>query len=186
MSDWHKTPEQVFGDRLREARKRKDWTQEQLAARLSQLGYPLSQTMISKLEKGRAKLTALRNLFALAVALDVSPLNLIVPLEDDEDVPLEVINGIRVPAPVARAWIRGLWGLPPVGKFDGTDMETFLAESAVSDLRARVRQALQSKTRQPTIAGMLSGLADPDPALVDGIVQWIRREQRVEEGDDDG
>jgi transcriptional regulator with XRE-family HTH domain len=78
---------EVFSSRLREARDARRWTQQELSARLAELGAPMDRTTIAKLEKGQRQ-ARVEELVAIAVALDVSPLYLILPLRLDAKVKL--------------------------------------------------------------------------------------------------
>jgi transcriptional regulator with XRE-family HTH domain len=109
----HLSPGQVYARRVKEARQRLGWTQQQLADRLSELGLPMDRTTIVKLEQGkRAQLAPVDKVFALAGALGVPPLHLLVPLEDEAEV--AVTPKVSLPAPVARGWIRGTQVVPIV------------------------------------------------------------------------
>jgi transcriptional regulator with XRE-family HTH domain len=81
------TPSSYVGPQVRKWRDRKGWSQQELADRLRELDIPRwSQTKIHKLETGKLAGVLVDDVFALAVALDVSPLYLLTPLEGhDED-----------------------------------------------------------------------------------------------------
>jgi transcriptional regulator with XRE-family HTH domain len=129
-------PGQVFGRRVEEARKRRGWTQEQLASELRRLGCKASRSTIAKIEgRGqRATYAKLEDLFAFSAALGVPPVHLIVPLEDETTVMLT--PRIRLPAPAARAWIRGqLLALPMVPDVDPRELpETELVRAIEQQL----------------------------------------------------
>lgn len=61
-------------------------TRRQLSARLRELGHPIDTTTIEKIETGRKKTVSLDSVFAIAVALDVSPLFLLLPYQEGEQV----------------------------------------------------------------------------------------------------
>jgi|GEM_PF-2991380 transcriptional regulator with XRE-family HTH domain len=116
-------PGQIFGRRVEEARKRRGWTQEQLAAELRRLGSKGSRSTVAKIEgRGqRATYAKIEDLFAFAAALGVPPVHLLVPLEDATTVALT--PRVRVPAPAARKWIRGeLLAVPMVLDVDPRDI----------------------------------------------------------------
>src|SRR3954454_19868621 len=71
-----KTPSQAFAESVLIQRKRKGWNQQQLAARLAEVGYPVHWTTVSKLEKGDRE-PKLEDLIAFSVALDVSPVHML-------------------------------------------------------------------------------------------------------------
>jgi transcriptional regulator with XRE-family HTH domain len=124
------SPAQVFARRIREARERQDWSQAQLAERLGELGLPMDRSTLARLEKGdKAQLTPVDRIFVLAAALGVNPINLLVPLEDDSVI--AITPNTKVSASFARAWTRGLVGLPGAG-FN-------FAEMPESEVRSLVR-----------------------------------------------
>jgi transcriptional regulator with XRE-family HTH domain len=97
-------PSEVFRERLREVRRLKGWTQQQLADVLTDAGLKLDATAVTRLERG-TRGVALDEVVAIAAALGVSPLHLIVPLHNDEL--LNVDPQLSTDAVTARAWIRG-------------------------------------------------------------------------------
>src|SRR6266511_1650857 len=103
-------PGVIFARRVKEARKRRDWSQQTLADRLTELGYPMTRVVLTKLEAGKRQAT-LEDIFAFAVALGVAPVHLLVPLDDDEQV--AVVPTRSFSAVVVRGWLRGLY---PAGK----------------------------------------------------------------------
>src|SRR6266511_1852291 len=73
-------PGVIFARRVKEARKRRDWSQQTLADRLTELGYPMTRVVLTKLEAGKRQAT-LEDIFAFAVALGVAPVHLLVALD---------------------------------------------------------------------------------------------------------
>lgn len=138
-------PGQLFGRRVEEARKSRGWTQEQLAARLRELGVRSSRSTIAKLEGrgSRATLAKIEDLFALAAALGVPPVHLLVPLDDEA--PVSLAPNVTVPAPAARAWIRGALVLPMLANVDYTQIP-------LSELRANVYRELTRDMDRLTLA----------------------------------
>lgn len=111
---WDKNAEtaalKVAGRQVAEVRERRGWSQADLAERVNDLvGEGWHQTTVAKIEKGQRQIDV-RALLFLAVALDVSPLHLIVPRDDDAV--LTVTEKHEVSASEARAWIRGEQPLP--------------------------------------------------------------------------
>lgn len=101
---------QVFARRLREVRKRRGWSQEQLARRVDEeLGVPIHRVTIAKIESGgkRAQHVELQEVLALSLALGVSPLHMIVPF--GADARLRVAPRKQAVGPVlARRWLQGV------------------------------------------------------------------------------
>ncbi|MFF2437952.1 helix-turn-helix domain-containing protein [Streptomyces sp. NPDC058107] len=87
-------------------RERRGMTTRQLSAALEQAGRPIPASGITRMEKGERVVTA-DELTALAVVFGVSPSALLLPLEDSDEVDVEVTGGGRVPADVAWDWMDG-------------------------------------------------------------------------------
>ena len=64
--------EAEFGRAVRRYRTQRGWTQHTLASQVSQLGVPMHQTTIAKMEAGQRQ-TSIREVFLLAEALAVEP-----------------------------------------------------------------------------------------------------------------
>ncbi|WP_158564199.1 helix-turn-helix domain-containing protein [Jiangella anatolica] len=65
-----------FGRTVRQLREAHEWTQEQLANRMSTAGYPMHQVTVGKLETGRRP-TSVGEVVALAAIFEVDPGELI-------------------------------------------------------------------------------------------------------------
>jgi transcriptional regulator with XRE-family HTH domain len=102
-----KSPGQVFAQRLAEVRRRVDLSQQELADRVSELGYKMAQPTVARIEKGgtRAENVSLKELLVFAFALGVCPTNLFTPL--DEETRLEITPQVSALPRHARDWIRG-------------------------------------------------------------------------------
>jgi transcriptional regulator with XRE-family HTH domain len=97
-------PSEVFRERLRDVRRIRGWTQQELAGALDEAGVDLGEFAITRLEKGKRSVS-LDEAVAIAAVLGVSPLHMLVPLDD---------SGVRlapsmpdVRSASARAWFRG-------------------------------------------------------------------------------
>jgi transcriptional regulator with XRE-family HTH domain len=113
-----RTPAEVFAERVKEARAARGWSPQRLAERLTKLEYPTDRWAVRRIEKGERADVRLSDLFAYALALDVAPVHLLVPLEDEG--PVIVTEALTLPVKKARAWIRGqalLRGADPLGFF---------------------------------------------------------------------
>lgn len=69
-------PEQVIARIVKTERERRGLTQQELAARLTTTGMPIHQTGLGRLEAGQRAIRV-DELYAIATALDVSPLSLL-------------------------------------------------------------------------------------------------------------
>src|SRR5439155_12423737 len=74
------TPGQVFGEQLEGIRRRKGWTQRQLADEMKRLNVPVGQSAIANIENSSRRVTV-DEMMTFAVALGVSPAALLVPRE---------------------------------------------------------------------------------------------------------
>jgi transcriptional regulator with XRE-family HTH domain len=104
-----RSPSTVAAERIRTTRDRRGLTQAQLAAALTRLGHPMHQSAIAKIEARERKIT-LDDVLVLAVALDVPPGLLFVPVESDAD--LALTPTMKIHPWYAWEWVRGLEPLP--------------------------------------------------------------------------
>src|ERR1700690_832533 len=118
-------PSEVFRARLRELRRAKEGTQQQLADMLTDAGVKLDATAVTRLEGG-TRGVALDEVVAIAAALGVSPLHMIVPLHNDDL--LNVDPQFSTDAVTARAWMRGQ---QPLRKTD--DDKWFYSQTPYND-----------------------------------------------------
>lgn len=133
-------PGQIFGRRVEEWRTRRGLTQEQLAAELRELGYPMVRATVAKIEgRGtRAKNARLEDVLAFALALGVAPVQLIVP--DDDEAAVAAAPDRPLLAPVARAWIQGDWPL------EDADSNAYLTDETPDSRRARAAELTKDWT----------------------------------------
>jgi transcriptional regulator with XRE-family HTH domain len=120
---------QVFAYRLRDVRLSKRWNQQQLAEQMGRIGHPMNRSTIAKIEAGArgvggehgrapvksgqtsARPVSLDEAIAFAVALDVSPASLFLPIVREDDIALTPTA--RVDLDTAHAWLRGEHPLDP-------------------------------------------------------------------------
>lgn len=122
-------------------------------------------------EKGeRAQTAPLDKVFVLAAALGVPPIHLLIPLEDEAAVQIAPGKPYKsIPAPLARAWIRGEIVLP------ASDMNW--SELPESELRRLVEQAL-TRGMSPVARALMQ---DELRETVRRITDEIRHPEREEE-----
>jgi transcriptional regulator with XRE-family HTH domain len=93
-------PSTLVARRVRSLREERQWTQAQLADRMNDLGEPLHQTAVAKIEAEDRRVTV-DELFVLAAALDVSPVAL---LASDEKTVVRLAR-VDTSAPVLWSWV---------------------------------------------------------------------------------
>lgn len=130
-------PVQAVATRVSELRKRKDLTAAEVGRRMTALGLKWDRFTVANLENGKRQSVSLTEWLALARVLDVSPLHLLVPLEEVE---FNVTPEESVPASRARAWLRGSEPL------SGMDQRIFRSEVPLDELPVPVQG-------RPTIEG---------------------------------
>ncbi|MCX5211480.1 helix-turn-helix domain-containing protein [Kitasatospora sp. NBC_00240] len=91
---------------LSRLRKTRQLTTRQLSADLERQGRPIPASGITRMEKGERQVTV-DDLLALAVALNVSPSALLLPLDDSPEHTVEIAGAGSVPADVAWDWADG-------------------------------------------------------------------------------
>jgi transcriptional regulator with XRE-family HTH domain len=146
----------IFGRRVREVRRRRDWSQAELSRRLAEIGHPMSQVVIARIEAkspgSRALKVSLDDVVAIAGVLGVSPLFLFLPLEDDAVV--SISPSLELPAEQVRAWVRG--DLPLIEMTD-EDRRLFETErdaasagrlAAQKAARARAEEMMMQRQRE--------------------------------------
>jgi transcriptional regulator with XRE-family HTH domain len=109
------TPSGYVGANVRKFRTQRGWGQQKLVDRLHELGVTETgwdQPKIHRLETGKRQKVSLEDVFELALALDVSPLHLMTPMQahDEDGNSLEVWLGgdVSLLPHDARQWIRGV------------------------------------------------------------------------------
>lgn len=109
------TPTEHFGRQVRAYRRRRDWTQPELAERCRAAGLEWDRSIVANVEGGRRSSATIHELLTLARVLSVPPALLIFPVESEEAV--EVGPGCTLrPGPA----IRWLVGDDPSGALDQT------------------------------------------------------------------
>lgn len=103
-------PTEAVVSRMRELRKKRGMTAEQLGAAMTGAGIPWNAGVVTKLETNRRKSVSVDELMALAYVLDVAPVHLLVPVDDSvEYQPFP--QHIPYPAKHIRGWVRGHVGI---------------------------------------------------------------------------
>ncbi len=123
----------VLARRVKEVRGRR--SQEWLAQTVTALGHPMHQTAIAKIEAGDRKVTV-DEMLLLAVALEIPPSLLLLPVESDDD--MAVTPTMNVYPWRVWEWLLGEQPLP------GRDTPTWYDRAKPVHLYADVREAQKS------------------------------------------
>jgi len=113
-NDWSVRVARGVGKRVAYYRNRADLTAVMLSARCAELGLPLDRGTIAKLETGHRNSVTVDEVYVLAAALDVPPVQLLFGVGTEEGA--EILPGQHVPAFRAAQWVSGEGPLP--GPFD--------------------------------------------------------------------
>ncbi|MFB6775569.1 helix-turn-helix transcriptional regulator [Streptomyces sp. NPDC056337] len=105
------SPTATIAKRVREVRERRGLTAAQLAERLAEQGVPWERSTVAKLENGKRQNLTLTEWLALSVVLNVGPVHLLLPIDDDAGA-YQVTPARTNPVDHTRGWIRGYWPLP--------------------------------------------------------------------------
>jgi transcriptional regulator with XRE-family HTH domain len=148
----------VFRRRLKEVRNRRGWSQEELARRLAGAGYQISREKVAKIETSKTARIDVDDLFAICAVLSVSPLHMLIPLDDESEV--NPVPSMPIRAREMRAWVRALPGVPTLPEDapywirggnpldaewrEGEDMRIYATELPLSEQQDVVRWARQA------------------------------------------
>ncbi len=157
----------VLRGNLRAFRRLRKLSQGELAAQVTALGYPLNQTIVSRLESGTRAATV-EELFVVAMALNVSPIALLLPGDARHVVK---IGSVSVPAAQVYGWTLGYVPLEPTalghelyrqalprwlaerGETESRSMEAWFRRTMQelnAELRLRTRRAMRNLSEEPT------------------------------------
>ncbi|MEV7001129.1 helix-turn-helix domain-containing protein [Streptomyces sp. NPDC093982] len=167
-------PVEAVAARVSELRKRKDMTAAEVGRRMTDLGLKWDRFTVANLESGKRQSVTLTEWLALARVLDVSPLHLLVPLEE---VDFNVTPDEAVPASRARAWLRGSESLP------GTDQRIFRSEVPLDELPVTSSPGRLTAEGQAVRMGMRAEYraATGKELDEDALLNWMFRGERPPE-----
>ncbi|MGC8919446.1 helix-turn-helix domain-containing protein [Streptomyces sp. PG2] len=123
----------VVRARVKELRGRKGWSGAELGRELDAVGVPWNRSVVANFESGRRPAVSVQELLALALVLDVAPVNLLVPLDS---VPYRVtpVNTETQDSVAVWRWMRGEKPLPGTAT---TSARTFYAEVPAVEIQRR-------------------------------------------------
>lgn len=118
-------------------------TYKELSERLDQLGRRIPELGLSRIERGNRRVDA-DDLIALAIALDVSPAELLLPSDAGPDDEIELTARLRVPARIARGWLDGHIPLPQADVITWPRRSVVhIRESEIGEMRRRLDELEQ-------------------------------------------
>jgi transcriptional regulator with XRE-family HTH domain len=115
LVDMHSTPSEIIATQVRKRRRQLDLNRQQLADKCAQVGAPnITAAALTNIETGRPDKEGNRRrdvtaeeLLALAAALDMHPIDLLVPADADDSDPYAVTREVLTSVGTAREWISG-------------------------------------------------------------------------------
>lgn len=100
-------PTRIIGDRVAEVRDARHMTQEALAQAMQDVGIDWGRVVVAKLEKGIRPFVKVDEFLALCVVLEISPVDLLVPIDLGEYQTYRVAPKVAATAGNVRGWVRG-------------------------------------------------------------------------------
>jgi transcriptional regulator with XRE-family HTH domain len=116
-NEWSVRVAAGIGKRVARYRARADLTASMLSERCRDLGLPLDRNVIAKLENGHRQSVTVDEVYVLAAALDVPPVQLLAGVGDEETA--EILPGRHVPAFRGVQWFTGEGPMPEPGDDPG-------------------------------------------------------------------
>jgi transcriptional regulator with XRE-family HTH domain len=101
------TPTRVIGERVAALRRHRGWTQQDLAEALQAVGIDVERIVIAKLESGRRSFVKVDELLALCVVLEISPTDMLVPRDLQDERYYRVVPNGTAQVANTRRWIAG-------------------------------------------------------------------------------
>lgn len=134
-------PTAVIAKRLRELRERRGITAEQLSERMRDVGVPFDKSVVANLETGRRRFVTVQELLALAHILDVAPVHLLLPI-DNEAAAYAYTPNRTAEVWKVREWVRGHpYAAAPYIGLGGVDPRKYLPEVPAVEMIYPLRPA---------------------------------------------
>jgi transcriptional regulator with XRE-family HTH domain len=100
-------PTRVIAERVAAIRRYRGLTQEALAEAMQDLGIDWERIVVAKLESGRRGFVRVDELLGLCIALEIAPVDLLVPANLDDDQPYRITPNRTARAVNVREFVRG-------------------------------------------------------------------------------
>jgi transcriptional regulator with XRE-family HTH domain len=136
----------LIGERVEKIRMARGMTRDKLAATLQDMGLDWSRLTVNRLEIGRRENITVIELLALCTALDIAPVDLLVPAYLDDNQSYRVAPKASAAVINVREWIRGEQQL-----YWATDTESddiFADPATPGDLAAFVQWMPEDRARR--------------------------------------
>lgn len=154
QAEWGPRLVKVIAGEVRRHRTRRGMSAQALADACAALGWPIKRTVLSNLESGYRETITVPELFVIAQALEVAPLQLLLPLGYADNV--EVAPGVEVATPDALRWLTGKQPLPGQQWDGGEDGSNVVASFEVHQQNVDW-WALQTRSARMARDGILPG-----------------------------
>ena len=165
-------PSEVFAERMQEVRERRRWSQQELADRLDELGWPTDRSALARIE-GKSRGVSLNDAVAIAAALGPSLNSMVVPLGSPKGVQIELAPKLWVGPSQARSWLRGN------GPLREQDRRTYFTEVSDEEFH-RVQQtgvSVMLGLLQQIVDALLNDDRESAAELVDDLNRQLARER---------
>lgn len=149
QSTWSGRMAVHIAGRVRELRDERRMSAQRLSDACAELGHPIHRSVLANLENGRREVLDVCELFVIAQALGVAPMDLLVGAGD-----VEILDGATASRADAIAWIAGI---PDADAFD--DIAEGLADALKAVERAQRAVAIVTAPRGPEVCAQ----CDNDP-----------------------
>jgi transcriptional regulator with XRE-family HTH domain len=133
------TPGSVVAEEILRLRRRREWTQQAFAERLSELGMPMDRSVIAKIETKKRQVS-IDELFAIAAALEVSPMSLVIPHAGASQDPYSVVPSYDSPIESVISWWQGASGLTELDGKEVTQHDSRFFDEALCDIHVTMRR----------------------------------------------
>lgn len=162
----HQRASGVFAERVTAVREAHRLNQQELVELLAErFDVKMDRATLTRIENGKRKVS-LDEALMFAVALDVAPVHLLAPPDDDARV--EVVRGVTASATEVRAWIRG------EAPLQGVDEQTFRAEVPASEWRRAQQEADVADTGRRVARQLAQQEADAKAEVRRGLARQVR------------
>lgn len=165
-TEWETAHSVEIGRRVRQLRDERGMSAQKLADACARLGLPIARAVLSHLENGGRASISTGEVFVLAKALDVAPMDLLVGPGETEVVP-----GVTLGREEAAAWVAGA---PTPQAFEDLAEKLAEAQAAVERVRRAMGTAVSggrapAVRTEPSQVNVCTGDVRPDASVHQAI-----------------